>query len=475
VRSSPTPSAPAARAAPMSPARATLAATSTTSPSRVTAGRWARCRASASSLARPARRFSAARTVAAAGATVTVRPRRRAPAGSPGRRRATRAHSHDRGDAQRPRQDRAVRRGTAERAGHAPDPRPVETGGLRRAEVGRHDDALGARARPAGASSRWRRTWSATSRRSAARARRYGSSSESHVATAACTARPRPPRVAALPQHLDARRTQQALVVEEQQVSIEDGGRRSRTPARPPRLAPGGCRRRWRPGPAPGRPSRRRGPAPGRRAPRREPRPAAASRRRRCPATPAARAAPTPPRERRPALAPAARRRTTRGRGRGRSSGAPQVIGWLAEALVGQAPDRGQGLGRLRPAGAHQDLVAVNDPRVATALRLRALTGPRPAVRSASVTSASKPAAVRTSSAAGRACSPSRLATTSRRVGPGRSRRSGSPPARAPTATPGARPWRPDRRGPPRPPRRGRRRGPPPQRRPRRPRPAALR
>ena len=57
-------------------------------------------------------------------------------------------------------------------------------------------------------------------------------------------------------------------------------------------------------------------------------------------------------------------------------------------------------------------------PRVATAFRLRALTGPRPAVTSATVTSASNPAAVRTNSAAGRAWRPSRFATTRRRVGP---------------------------------------------------------
>ena len=58
------------------------------------------------------------------------------------------------------------------------------------------------------------------------------------------------------------------------------------------------------------------------------------------------------------------------------------------------------------------------NPSVATALRLRALTGPRPAVTLLTVTSASNPAAVRTSRAAGRACRPRGLAITTRNSGP---------------------------------------------------------
>ena len=57
-------------------------------------------------------------------------------------------------------------------------------------------------------------------------------------------------------------------------------------------------------------------------------------------------------------------------------------------------------------------------PRVATAFRLRALAGPRPVVTLATLTSASKPAAVRTSIAAGRAWSPDAFSTVSLRVGP---------------------------------------------------------
>ena len=57
-------------------------------------------------------------------------------------------------------------------------------------------------------------------------------------------------------------------------------------------------------------------------------------------------------------------------------------------------------------------------PSVATPVRLRALTGPRPSVPFATVTTASYSAAVRTSSAAGRAWMPSGVRTVSRIVSP---------------------------------------------------------
>ena len=57
-------------------------------------------------------------------------------------------------------------------------------------------------------------------------------------------------------------------------------------------------------------------------------------------------------------------------------------------------------------------------PRVASPLRLRPLAGPRPLVRFMTWTFASKPAAVWTKRAAGRACRPSGLRTSSRSVSP---------------------------------------------------------
>ena len=90
-------------------------------------------------------------------------------------------------------------------------------------------------------------------------------------------------------------------------------------------------------------------------------------------------------------------------------------------------------------------------PSSETAVRLRALTGPRALVRSATVTCASNRPAVRTSRAAGRACSPSAGVTVTRIVAAGAERRPRPPATRSSRSrsrhrlrrTPCARPSRP--------------------------------
>ncbi len=136
-------------------------------------------------------------------------------------------------------------------------------------------------------------------------------------------------------------------------------------------------------------------------------------------------------------------------------------VGRLAEAAAPRGARWRRGPPRpARPEARTRISSPRRTPSVATPLRLRALTGPRPEVTSVTVTSASKPAAVRTSAAAGRACSPSGFATVSRSssCGPAsrqRPRRAGRVVAAAPRPdagrppAPAARPWPPGRRAPP--------------------------
>ena len=154
----------------------------------------------------------------------------------------------------------------------------------------------------------------------------------------------------------------------------------------------------------------------------------------------------------------------------------------LAEPFLGEAADGGERLRRLRSRGVTTSSSPRRAPSVATPFRLRALTGPRPLVASATLTPASKPPAVRTRSAAGRAWRPSAVehgdaerpsgsaglarpaacrgrATTGPRVD--RPRRGGRRPAPSaalslPTGLDRGGPlWRPGRRGPRRPPLQG--------------------
>ena len=143
MRRRPTPSAPAARAAPTSCGPAMLAATWTVRPSRVVAGA-------------PAFESATASSRSSSGPPVLERPHRsgrRIDDDRPGlavecEQRAVghaeqaSSDADDGGDAQRARQNGPVRGRPAEGAGHPADSRWVESGGVRRTQVVRDDDAF---------------------------------------------------------------------------------------------------------------------------------------------------------------------------------------------------------------------------------------------------------------------------------------------------------------------------------------------
>ena len=239
------------------------------------------------------------------------------------------------------------------RPSRGPDPIAVELGHLRRAEVVGDEHARLAPRRPLVAAGEPGHTRRPTSRRSAARARRYSSPSALVAAAAARRTASCHARAAGAPA-ATARlgRPDQPLVGEHQALGVEDARRRGR-----PRRRRASCARR--------RPTRR---SAGSRRASAAGSPAGSARRagrRRRPAP--AVGAPAPPGRRDGARSPA--RALDRGR---RLAPCRSRLG-----RADQRDDRGGGLGGARSARLHPHPVALERAERASAVRLRARRGPR--------------------------------------------------------------------------------------------------